>query len=221
MLYPTLALGALAKVSWNLSDFKKGAHVRYTGAGSGYVDRSKLGWTGVVVDEGELYSYVNWGDSQNEVANANLALVELRRAQLTATLFTWTKDTICDVLEGPNAEGRYLLQPVGKTRVPLWSRVPLWWDTTEFRFIDGLPADPFENPLVEDEAVAHPLHYGGDAPYEVIKVAEAWDFDKDAYLFNVLKYIARHETKGKPLEDLRKALWYLERKIVRLEEASA
>lgn len=78
-----------------------------------------------------------------------------------------------------------------------------------------------DSTTTEPEAVSHPAHYGGDAPYEVIKVAEAWDFDKDAYLFNVLKYIARHETKGKPLEDLRKALWYLERKINRLEEASA
>lgn len=69
------------------------------------------------------------------------------------------------------------------------------------------------------EAVSHPQHYGGDAPYEVIKVAEAWDFDKDAYLFNVLKYIARHESKGNPLEDLKKALWYLERKIARMEDA--
>lgn len=66
--------------------------------------------------------------------------------------------------------------------------------------------------------VNHPSHYGGeDNPYEVIKVAEAWGFDKDAYLFNVLKYIGR-PTKGKYLEDLKKALWYLNRKIKKLEE---
>lgn len=74
-------------------------------------------------------------------------------------------------------------------------------------------------PVVAPNAVSHPAHYGGDAPYEVIKVAEAWDFDKDAYLFNVLKYIARHESKGSPLQDLKKAQWYLERKIARLEDA--
>jgi hypothetical protein len=67
------------------------------------------------------------------------------------------------------------------------------------------------------DPVNHPSHYGGaDNPYEVIKVAEAWEFDKDAYLFNVLKYIAR-PGKGKYLEDLKKARFYLDRKIQNLE----
>lgn len=69
--------------------------------------------------------------------------------------------------------------------------------------------------------VDHPGYYGGeDNPYEVIKVAEAWKFDQDAYLFNALKYIAR-PAKGNHLEDLKKAVWYLERKIGRLEEESS
>lgn len=68
----------------------------------------------------------------------------------------------------------------------------------------------------KDEAVDHPAYYGGDTPYEVVKVAEAWGFDKDAYLFNVLKYIAR-PGKGNFLQDLKKARWYLNRKIARLE----
>lgn len=77
--------------------------------------------------------------------------------------------------------------------------------------------------LVESkaEAVAHPSHYGGgDNPYEVIKVAEAWGFDKDSYLFNVLKYIARAGKKGTELQDHKKARFYLDRKITRLEEAA-
>ena len=42
------------------------------------------------------------------------------------------------------------------------------------------------------EAVKNPTYYGGvDNPYEVIKVCEAWGLDKDAYLFNVVKYVAR------------------------------
>jgi len=68
--------------------------------------------------------------------------------------------------------------------------------------------------------VEHPAHYGGeDDPYEVIKVAEAWGFDGDAYLFNVLKYIRRD--KDDELEDLKKALFYLKRKIRRIEETQA
>jgi hypothetical protein len=66
------------------------------------------------------------------------------------------------------------------------------------------------------ESVNHPAHYGGeDNPYETIKVAEAWGFDQNAYLFNVLKYISR--AKGHTLEDLKKARWYLDRLIARLE----
>jgi hypothetical protein len=66
------------------------------------------------------------------------------------------------------------------------------------------------------EMVNHPNHYGGETnPYEVIKVCEDWGLDKDAYLFNVVKYIARAGKKDptKELEDLKKAQFYLERRI--------
>ena len=69
----------------------------------------------------------------------------------------------------------------------------------------------------EAETVDHPAHYGGDTVYEVVKVAEAWGLDKDAYLFNVLKYVARAEHKGKMVEDLRKAAWYLDRRLAQME----
>lgn len=73
------------------------------------------------------------------------------------------------------------------------------------------------------EMINHPDHYGGESnPYEVIKVCEAWDLHKDAYIFNVVKYVARAGKKetDKELQDLKKALWYLERKIKLLENAS-
>lgn len=74
---------------------------------------------------------------------------------------------------------------------------------------------------MEKETVNHPNHYGGkDNPYEVIKVCEAWGLEKDAYLFNVVKYVARAGKKdpNKELEDLRKAVFYLELKIKLLEK---
>lgn len=77
-----------------------------------------------------------------------------------------------------------------------------------------------EKPQIK-EMVNGPLHYGGaENPYEVIKVCEAWGLDKDAYLFNVVKYIARAGVKDplKELEDLKKALFYLDRKIKNLEK---
>jgi hypothetical protein len=69
------------------------------------------------------------------------------------------------------------------------------------------------------EMVNHPKHYGGEENmYEVVKVCEAWELDKDAYLFNVVKYVARSGKKNpdKEIEDLEKALWYLQRKIKNL-----
>jgi len=65
------------------------------------------------------------------------------------------------------------------------------------------------------ETVNHPEHYGGDTPYEAIKVIEAWSLD--FHLGNVVKYTARAGKKTTLLEDLKKARWYLDRKISLLE----
>jgi hypothetical protein len=73
------------------------------------------------------------------------------------------------------------------------------------------------------EMINHPSHYGGESNvYEVIKVAENWGLDKDAYLFNVVKYVARAGKKDptKELEDLKKAAFYLNRRINILENGS-
>jgi hypothetical protein len=73
----------------------------------------------------------------------------------------------------------------------------------------------------QKEMVNNPSHYGGkDNTYEVIKVCEAWGLDKDAYLFNVVKYVARAGKKdaAKELEDLKKAIFYLNRKVENLSK---
>lgn len=64
--------------------------------------------------------------------------------------------------------------------------------------------------------IDHPEHYGGDTTYEAIKVIEAWNLG--FRLGNAVKYICRAGKKGDHLEDLRKARWYLDREIRRLEE---
>lgn len=72
--------------------------------------------------------------------------------------------------------------------------------------------------------VNHPKHYGGEeSTYEVVKVAEAWGLDMDAYLFNVLKYIGRNgkKTNNPPIQDLEKAAWYLNRKINNLKQTKS
>ncbi|MDB0072926.1 DUF3310 domain-containing protein [bacterium] len=74
---------------------------------------------------------------------------------------------------------------------------------------------------MDKEMVNHPEHYGGkENVYEVVKVCEAWGLDRDAYLFNVVKYVGRAGKKNpdKEIQDLTKALWYLERKINNLKQ---
>ena len=69
---------------------------------------------------------------------------------------------------------------------------------------------------VEDK-VNHPKHYTY-GKYEVIDVLEDWGLDKEFCLGNTVKYIARAKHKGNELEDLRKAQWYLNRKIKQLSD---
>jgi hypothetical protein len=67
------------------------------------------------------------------------------------------------------------------------------------------------------DLVNHPPHYGGDTLYEVIKVIEAWHMS--FHLGNVVKYVARAGMKPhvSMVEDLKKARWYLDRYIDRVE----
>lgn len=67
------------------------------------------------------------------------------------------------------------------------------------------------------DVVNHPKHYTF-GKFEVIDVLEDWQLD--FHLGNAVKYIARHRHKGRPLEDLKKARWYLERAIQNLEKKS-
>ena len=60
------------------------------------------------------------------------------------------------------------------------------------------------------EKVDHPAHYN-QGRFEVIDVIEDWDLNFCEG--NVVKYVARHRHKGEPLEDLRKARWYIDRLI--------
>lgn len=64
-------------------------------------------------------------------------------------------------------------------------------------------------------AVSNPHHYT-HASITPIDAIEAWGLNFS--LGNAVKYIARHEHKGVPLQDLKKAQWYLRREIERLEE---
>jgi hypothetical protein len=74
-----------------------------------------------------------------------------------------------------------------------------------------------ECPPIKVEQVNHPNHYGGeDNLYEAIKVIDAWDLGFS--LGNTVKYISRAGKKDKELQDLKKALWYLQHHIETLEK---
>lgn len=68
----------------------------------------------------------------------------------------------------------------------------------------------------QTEAVNHPAHYNA-GKIEVIDAIEDWGLDFS--LGNAVKYIARAAHKGKTLEDLKKARWYINHAIQRLEKA--
>jgi hypothetical protein len=69
----------------------------------------------------------------------------------------------------------------------------------------------------------NPSHYGFtpgvDNPYEVIKIIE--HFNLDFCTANILKYLLRSGKKAgnPPIQDHKKALWYLNRRIKQLEDA--
>jgi hypothetical protein len=76
------------------------------------------------------------------------------------------------------------------------------------------------SPAATGEAVDHPAHYGGaDNPYEAIKVIEAWDLG--FCLGNLVKYVSRAGKKPgeAALKELKKARWYLDREISRIERS--
>lgn len=66
-----------------------------------------------------------------------------------------------------------------------------------------------------NDPINQPYHYtkGG---IEVLDFIEAWELDFATG--NVIKYVVRAPYKGKELEDLKKARFYLDRLIARLEK---
>ena len=66
----------------------------------------------------------------------------------------------------------------------------------------------------EWSSVNHPQHYTSHpSSVECIQVAEHFNF----CIGNAIKYLWRAGLKGEALEDLRKAAWYINREISRLE----
>jgi hypothetical protein len=70
---------------------------------------------------------------------------------------------------------------------------------------------------VSGERVNHPAHYNAHpSGIECIEVVEHMGFN----VGNAIKYLWRADEKGAPIEDLRKAAWYVQREIERREKAA-
>ena len=70
---------------------------------------------------------------------------------------------------------------------------------------------------LENVGINHPQHYN-TGHIEVIDAIEAWKLSFN--LGNAVKYIARHEHKDCPKDDLKKAWWYLSRELLSQYAAS-
>ena len=64
------------------------------------------------------------------------------------------------------------------------------------------------------DMVGQPPHYTHGS-YETIEIIEDWELN--FHCGNALKYISRHKHKGNPTEDIKKAIWYLQRYLTTLE----
>lgn len=93
------------------------------------------------------------------------------------------------------------------------------------------PVEPLEGPawlvppdgsrgFTGDPTIDAPSHYvQGDGRVQPIDLIESQALDYRAG--NVIKYVCRHQHKGMPLRDLKKAQWYLTRMIADVENEEA
>jgi hypothetical protein len=109
-------------------------------------------------------------------------------------------------------------KPVGHCKYcPLENMTNCYTDVTDeeievnYRLIFG-------EDIGKDDAVNHPSHYN-DGKIEVIDYIE--DKNLDFCLGNAVKYISRagKKNKDKEVEDLEKAIWYINRRIKQIERA--
>lgn len=67
----------------------------------------------------------------------------------------------------------------------------------------------------QTDPVNHPSHYetGGIECFDAIVASQGTEAAKDFCLCNAFKYIWRCKHKGKSLEDVKKAIWYLNKYV--------
>lgn len=96
----------------------------------------------------------------------------------------------------------------GKTIFSAWDEC---WDCTNVHIPAG---------AIEVDSVNHPEHYT-QGKIEVFDALDDWsEAGMISYcISNVIKYLTRYQLKGNPLQDLKKARWYLNREIEKYEKS--
>lgn len=104
--------------------------------------------------------------------------------------------------------------------------LPEEWDKVSILKEPGMSTGCLESPVVgklyhpQDvyDPVNKPDHYnvGAIEAIEAIKASMPENEFRGYLKGNLMKYVWRYDYKGKPVEDLRKARWYLERLIEEL-----
>lgn len=98
----------------------------------------------------------------------------------------------------------------------VWDRAVKDWKPMFGDFSKDIEEGELPDTFEPKDSVNNPGHYT-TGKFEVIEVIE--DAEVGFHLGNVLKYILRSEHKhDSPLEDLKKARWYLDRHIANLED---
>lgn len=109
---------------------------------------------------------------------------------------------------------------MNKNPASLDSATPSDWNSARQKLAEKESdqyVDPYDQPPLPDvlDLVDAPPHYntGNIECIDAIQESMSPDAFKGYCKGNALKYIWRMSYKGKPVEDIRKAIWYLERLI--------
>lgn len=134
-------------------------------------------------------------------------------------LYTVRYSSECAMYELIDEDGFHcVLWPIGKEPHKVVGNI---FDGVNGKQVEFAPTRTEQQPEPKEntrDAVNHPAHYNTGG-IEVIDAIEAWGFGTGFNRGNAIKYLARagHKDGADELEDLKKALFYLEREVKRLE----
>ena len=72
-----------------------------------------------------------------------------------------------------------------------------------------------------DDVVNHPKHYTWMKGIEAVDILEQVALASGWNVANAVKYLLRCDKKGKPVQDLKKVVWYIQREIENRERRAS